>query len=149
MGRQIDKIVFNPNVSVDEMTNYLASLPYGLEMFGVDCVTRLLGLDNRRSVYALNFNVFASTMGTSGYGIGIIDESSESTVMKQAVFVSEYNENNLALINSIKDENYTVNYTQAGWNDTGNYNFAEEHTIIYVRDDKVGEFVGVVDNFWE
>lgn len=172
MGRQIDKIVFNPNVSVEKMTNYLASLTYDREISGVPSVCNLFDLvgwnEDASSgatflhVYAIDFNALNVVVpNTSGYGIAVCERLGENLVLKQAVFATEYNEANVTLVNAIKDPNYVLNYTKAGWLDTNDYNVStyigavdgnitiQSITISSVHDNKVGEFIGVVDEFWE
>ena len=154
VGQPIEKIVFNPNVSIEKMTDYLSSLNYDETIQGVQSVCKLVGIDghsNSIAVYAIDFNAFSSTMGTSGYGIAVIDSTGGSFVLKQAVFASDYNEANLQLVNTIKDENYTVNYTQAGWIDTSDYvlDTSTSHTIVDIYDNKVNAFLGKDSRFFE
>lgn len=154
VGQPIEKIVFNPNVSIEKMTDYLSSLNYDETIQEVQSVCKLFGIDkhsNSIAVYAINFNAFSSTMGTSGYVIAVIDSTGGSFVLKQALFASDYNEANLQLVNTIKDENYTVNYTEAGWIDTSDYvlNTSTNHTVVDIYDNKVNAFIGIDNRFFE
>lgn len=151
MGRQIDKFVFNPNVSIEEMTDYLDGLPYNKDLNGVNCLTALVvsaDEDMRYSrVYAINFNAFSDMMGTSGYGIAVIEDG----ILKQAIFTTDWSDANKQLVSSITDESYKPALENAtiGWSDTNDYVLTGNHSIAYVYDDKVGDFIGVEDNFWE
>lgn len=155
VGQPIEKMVFNSTVSLEKMTDYLSSLNYDETVQGVQkSVCKLVAIDEQYgsiAVYAINFNAFKSTHNTSGYGIAVIDTAGGSIVVKQAVFASEYNEANLQFINAIKDENYTVDYTQAGWNDTSDYILSTSinHTIVDVHDNKVSAFIGRDNRFFE
>lgn len=154
-GQPIEKIVFNPSVSVEKMTNYLASLTYDETIQGVPSVCKLVGIDfptGTISVYAMDFNALNVVVpNTSGYGIGVIDTAGDGFVLKQGVFATEYNEANATLINAIKDPNYTLDYTKAGWSDTNDYvlDTSTTHTIWSVRDNKVGAFVGRDTRLWD
>ena len=99
----------------------------------------------------MNLNALNSALGTSGYGIAVIGGLEEGSTVKQVVFVSEYSEANLQLINSIKDENYTLNYTQAGWSDTNDYvlDTSTSHTVVYTYDNKLRAFIGKDNRFFE
>ena len=137
------------------MTDYLSSLDYDENFQEVQRVLcRLVAIDTQyysTAVYAINFNALNSTLGTSGYGIAVINAFEGNGILKQAVFASEYSEANLQLINSIKDENYTLNYTQAGWSDTNDYvlDTSTNHTVVYTYDNKVGAFIGKDNRFFE
>ena len=154
-GQHIEKIVFNSNVSIEKMTDYLSSLDYDENFQDAQRVLcRLVAIDTQyysTAVYAINFNDLNSTLGTSGYGIAVINAFEGNGILKQAVFASEYSEANLQLINSIKDENYTLNYTHAGWSDTNDYvlDTSTSHTVVYTYDNKVGAFVGKDNRFFE
>ena len=154
-GQYIEKIVFNSNVSAEKITDYLSTLDYDENFQEVQRVLcRLVAIDiqyGSTAVYAMNLNALNSTLGTSGYGIAVIGGLEEGSTVKQVVFVSEYSEANLQLIDSIKDENYTVNYTQAGWTDTNDYllDTSTNHTVVYTYDNKVGAFVGKDNRFFE
>lgn len=147
MGRQIDKFVFNPNVSIEQMTDYLDDLPYNKDLNGVNCLTPLVVSAGYTYVYAINFNAFSDMMGTSGYGIAVI----ENGILKQAIFTTDWSDANKQLVSSITDESYKPALENAtiGWSDTNDYVLPNNHVITYVYDDKVGEFIGVVDKFWE
>ncbi len=155
VGQPIEKMIFNSTVSLEKMTDYLSGLNYNETVQGVQkSVCKLVAIDEQYgsiAVYAINFNAFKSTHNTSGYGIAVIDTAGGSIVVKQAVFASEYNEANLQFINAVKDENYTVDYTQAGWNDTRDYILSTSinHTIVDVHDNKVSAFIGRDNRFFE
>ena len=155
VGQPIEKIVFNPNVSTEKMTSYLASLTYDEQIQGVNSVCELLSIDadeNTIKVYAINFNSLNVVVpDTSGYGIAVISTVGGSFVLKQAVFATEYNPANATLVDSIKDPNYTYEYTEAGWVDTKDYalNASTNHTIYRVRDNKVNAFIGIDNRFFE
>lgn len=157
VGQPIEKIVFNPNVSVEKMTNYLSSLTYDEPIQGVNSVCELLGIDTEADtikVYAIDFGALNVVVpNTSGYGIAVIDTTADSGgfVLKQAVFATEYNEANVTLINAIKDPSYVLNYTKAGWSDTNDYvlDTSTTHTIYSVHDNKVSAFIGRDSRFFE
>ena len=155
VGQSIEKIVFNPNVSTEKMTSYLASLTYDEQIQGVNSVCELLSIDaddNTIKVYAINFNSLNVVVpDTSGYGIAVINTVGGSFVLKQAVFATEYNPANATLVDSIKDPNYTYEYTEAGWVDTKDYllNASTNHTIYRVHDNKVNAFIGINSRFFE
>lgn len=160
VGQPIEKIVFNPNVSIEKMTDYLSGLTYDEAIKydetapEVQCVCKLVSIDwfdNSIAVYAINFNAFSSMMGTSGYAIGVIDTSVGGFVIKQTVFATEYSEANLQLVTAMADKNYTVQYTQAGWNDTKDYvlDTSTNHMIVGVYDNKVSAFIGRDSRFFD
>lgn len=154
-GQPIEKIVFNPNISIEKMTNYLSSLTYAETIQDVPSVCKLVGIDwyeNSIAVYAMDFNALSVVVpNTSGYGIGVIDTAGDGFVLKQGVFATEYSEANATLINAIKDPNYTLDYTKAGWSDTNDYvlDTSTTHTIFGVRDNKVSAFIGRDNRFFD
>lgn len=154
-GQAIEKIVFNSNVSLEKMTNYLSSLSYNEPIQGINSVCKLVGIDREEdtlSVYAIDFSALNVIVpNTSGYGIAVIDTTGSDFVLKQGVFTSEYSEANATLVNAIKDPNYVLNYTQAGWSDTNDYvlDTSDTHTIYSVHDNKVSAFIGRASRFFE
>ena len=173
-GQPIEKIVFNPNVSVEKMTNYLSGLTYDREISGIPSICNLVDLmgwygeanaSNGATflhVYAIDFSALnAIVPNTSGYGIAVCETLNENLVLKQAVFATEYNEANVTLINAIKDPNYVLNYTKAGWGDTNDYNVStyigttngdytiQSITVFNVYDNKVSAFIGRDSRFFE
>lgn len=154
-GQPIEKIVFNPNVSIEKMTNYLSGLTYNETIQGVPSVCELLSIDtatDTTKVYAIDFSALNVVVpDTSGYGIAVIDTFGGSFVLKQAVFASEYSEANVTLVNAIKDANYTLDYTKAGWGDTNDYvlDTSTTHTIYSVHDNKVSAFIGRDTRLWD
>ncbi len=146
VGDSIEKIAFNDSKMNEEMEMYLSSLTYDLEINGVESVCKLMSIDETEDydvgVYAMNFNAFADTMGTRGYGIAIIDDTGEGFILLQGVYATAYSEANVALINAIKAEGYELKYTNLGWCDVEDYYLTEgEHTIVFVIDDFVTEFI--------
>lgn len=173
-GQPIEKIVFNPNVSVEKMTNYLSGLTYDREISGIPSICNLfdlMGWDGEANasngatflhVYAIDFSKLNVIVpNTSGYGIAVCETFNENLVLKQAVFATEYNEANVTLINAIKDPNYVLNYTKAGWGDTNDYNVStyigttngdytiQSITINSVHDNKVSAFIGRDTRLWD
>lgn len=171
-GQPIEKIVFNPNVSVEKMTNYLSGLTYDREISGVPSVCNLVDLMGFNEdatigysflhVYAIDFSKLNVIVpNTSGYGIAVCENLNENLVLKQAVFATEYNEANVTLINAIKDPNYVLNYTKAGWGDTNDYNVStyigavdgditiQSITVNNVHDNKVSAFIGRDSRFFD
>ena len=173
-GQPIEKIVFNPNVSIEKMTNYLSGLTYDREISGIPSICNLVDLmgwygeanaSNGATflhVYAIDFSALnAIVPNTSGYGIAVCETLNENLVLKQAVFATEYNEANVTLINAIKDPNYVLNYTKAGWGDTNDYNVStyigttngdytiQSITVFNVYDNKVSAFIGRDSRFFE
>lgn len=146
VGDSIEKIAFNDSKMNEEMEMYLSSLTYDVEVNGVESACKLMSIDETEDydvgVYAMNFNAFADTMGTSGYGIAIIDDTGEGFILLQGVYATAYSEANVALINAIKAEDYELKYTNSGWCDVEDFYLTEgEHTIVFVIDDFVTEFI--------
>lgn len=173
MGRQIDKIVFNPNVSIEQMTSYLASLDYGLGMTDLveingkgditidESVTYSYDSPVTR-ITAIDLASVGQSYGVEASGYAICEIPSGQTSAKKVIFISEYSDNNLAFLQSLGVTDLNYNADNYGWIDTSDLLLDEYKTgyvddvavpltltISMVYDNKVSEFIGVEDKFWE
>ena len=145
VGQTIDKLVFNDEISLEKMTAFLSNLTFDLDIGeeNRDVACHLLTFSN--STLALSC-IDLNKLGGNGYALGIVEDPGDSFILIQGLFITEFSQGNLAIIQSFLPD---LTFDSAGWVQTNDFAFDGNVTIDFIYSSKVNSFASNDTCLWE